>query len=66
MVDLLAALQRSVERHKKAGPGNRAGSEDGQHEDEKPKARTRPKTDDSDKTESKPATRRRSPARKTG
>ena len=75
VVDLLAALQRSVERHKKAGAST--GDDSGDGADDSPKksprtssAKTRTKatdeTGDQDKDEAKPPTRRRSPARKTG
>lgn len=67
VVDLLAALQRSVERHK-AGSG--AGADDGK--DAQPTARSRStastrtgKSDDGAAAEAKPA-RRRAPTRKTG
>jgi DNA end-binding protein Ku len=73
VVDLLAALQRSVERHKAggAGTGKKAAADT---DEEKPKTRSTgtrsssrsKKSDDSEDTESKPATRRRSTARKTG
>ena len=66
VVDLLAALQRSVERHK-AGSGAKADDE----KDATPKASSRStssrtkKSDDGEEADTKP-TRRRTTARKTG
>jgi DNA end-binding protein Ku len=68
VVDLLAALQRSVERHK-AGSGTGAKADD--DKEAKPKARSgssssrAKKSDDGEDTDAKP-TRRRTSARKTG
>jgi DNA end-binding protein Ku len=65
VVDLLAALQRSVERHKGASGGSKSGSSGGSKTGSSGGA----KTDSSDETEQKsaPAKRTRKPAaRKTG